>query len=70
MNSDKKNFAYILFVYTHAQYYNVVCYVTGRMRDEEEEEEEKDINTISYVEHCTVVVELEQQLLVVVELVD
>jgi hypothetical protein len=40
------------------------------MRDEEEEEEEKDINTISYVEHCTVVVELEQQLLVVVELVD
>jgi hypothetical protein len=39
------------------------------MRDEEEQ-----INTISYVEYCTVVVEFEQQLqrqlLVVVELVD
>jgi len=56
-------------MYTHAQYYNVVCYVTGRMRGKEE----KNINAISYVGHCTVVVALEQQqlqLLVAVELVD
>jgi len=68
MNSDPKKLFLSLQeskMYTHAQYYNVVFYVTGRMR------KKKHIYTISYVEHCTVV-ELEQQLqlLVVVELVD
>ncbi len=57
-------------MYTHARCYNVVCYVTGRTRDYIFQ---KKINAISYVRHCTVVVELEQQqlpLIVVVELAD
>jgi hypothetical protein len=58
-------------MYTHAQCYNAVCYVTGRTRDYIFQKKEK--NAISYVRHCTVVVGLgrqQQLLLVVVELVD
>lgn len=60
-------------MYTHAQCYNVVCYITGRTRDYIFQKEERERNAISYARHCTVVVELErwqQQLLVAVELVD
>jgi hypothetical protein len=60
-------------MYTHAQCYNVVYYVTDRTRDYIFRKEKKKKNATSYARHCTVVVELERQqqlLLVAVALVD